>query len=144
METAIGTLTAFAPNVRPTNNSIRSLEDELITKCMETRHHQAPTLGFAAHFMKPKEITHIETTVWTDPIDPGRVNLPNNAFMSENERQNWIANHDAHKQDYVNLQTFISVIKAALNHAIPEQFLPGKAIGQRTFGNMTIRKIFDC
>ena len=63
--------------------------------------------------------------------------------MSKNERCNWIANHEARKQDYVNLQTFIRVIKASLNKAIPEQYRPGRAISQRTFGNMSIRNIFD-
>ena len=67
MESSIGTLTPFSPQIRPTGKTIWHLENECITKSMEIPNPQAPNLEFAGHLMKLEEYAHTKTHPWIDP-----------------------------------------------------------------------------
>ena len=62
--------------------------------------------------------------------------------LTDTERAQIKADHEAAKMVWNNTNTVHRVIKAALNKAIPNTYQPSQLMGQRGFGSLTVQQIF--
>jgi hypothetical protein len=146
--TNFGTL---APLIgRPNVHSIRALENQCITKAMSIANPNAPNMGYAGIFMNRGEYAMSDPNPYIDPPNPGATpnyNVVDNAgnlrFLNENDRAIIKATHAADLILWSNNEVVHRVIKEALDRAIPNEYKPSLTIGQRGFGNRSVREIFE-
>jgi hypothetical protein len=134
---------------RPNVHSIRHLENQCISKAMAIANPAAPNMGYAGIFMNRGEYAMSAPTPYVDPPNPGATpnyNVTDNAgrlrFLNDNDRAIIKAQHAADLIVWSNHEIVHRVIKEALDRAVPDAYKPSLGIGQRGFGNRSVRDIF--
>jgi hypothetical protein len=108
-----------------------------------------PNMGYAGIFMDRGEYAMSDPNAYVDPPNPGAT--PNYEpvnpdgtfrFITENDRAIIKAQHAADLIIWSNHEVVHRILKEALDKAVPSDYKPTLTIGQRGFGNRTVRDIF--
>ena len=148
IESAFGTLPPLIG--RPNVYNIRAIEEECMRKAGAIDNPALPNRGYLGLVTNPIEYEQYSPgEPWIDPPNPGAA--PNYTRtgpagqpieLTDTERAQIKADHEAAKIVWENANTVHRVVKAALNKAIPNTYQPSQLLGQRGFGSLTARQIF--
>eukprot|EP00956_Cyclotella_meneghiniana_P004489 scaffold5541_cov43-Cyclotella_meneghiniana.AAC.2 len=134
---------------RPNVHSIRALENQCISKAVSIANPNAQNMGYAGIFMDRGEYAMSDPNPYVDPPNPGAT--PNYTvhdadgeivFLDATDRAIIKAEHEAALILWSNHDIVHRVIKEAIDKAVPDQYKPSLTIGQRGFGNKSVRDIF--
>eukprot|EP00956_Cyclotella_meneghiniana_P012367 scaffold17598_cov22-Cyclotella_meneghiniana.AAC.1 len=134
---------------RPNVHSIRALENQCISKAVSIANPNAQNMGYAGIFMDRGEYAMSDPNPYVDPPNPGAT--PNYNVLDETgqilildatDRAIIKAEHEAALILWSNHDIVHRVIKEAIDKAVPDQYKPSLTIGQRGFGNKSVRDIF--